>query len=152
MSNVDFVEEAIVDAAPDVVMKAILNEIAGRTHWWKEMEQKVRGAPLAPNESLMDQTVDAVLHGMLTTRFTYKVVKMVEGRSIITDTLSGPYVGQGIWEFEPVEGGKTRTKYIIKGHTVSIWSLLPKSMGKKQHTKVTQNALKSLNGFLSNKN
>ena len=152
MSNVDFSEEAIIDAAPEVVMKTILNEIAGQTHWWIEMEQKVRGGPLSPGETLENKTVDAVLHGMPTTRFTYKVVKLVEGKLIDTDTLEGPYVGKGVWSFESVNGGKTLAKYTISGNTKGIWSLFPKSMGNKQHTKVTQNAFKLLSGFLNNKN
>jgi hypothetical protein len=152
MSNIDFVEEAIVDAKPDVVMKTVLDELAGKTHWWTEMEQKVRGGPLAPGESLENKVVDAVLHGAPTTRFTYKVVKLVDSKLIDTDTLSGPYVGKGIWSFEPADGGKTRIKYAISGHTVGVFSLLPKSMGHKQHSKSTQNLFKQLNGFLRNKN
>ena len=152
MSNVDFTEEAIIDAAPEAVMKAVMNEIEGRTYWWTEMDQKVRGGPLAPGESLENRIVDAVAHGTPTTKFTYKVIKLVEGKSIDTDTLNGPYVGKGIWSFESMNGGKTRAKYTISGHTIGIWSLFPKSTGKKQHTKVTQNAFKLLNGYLSNKN
>ncbi len=152
MSDLDFTEEAIIDAAPEVVMKTILNEIAGQTHWWTEMDQKVRGGPIAPGESLENKVVDAVLHGMPTTKFTYKVIKLIDGKLIDTDTIAGPYVGKGIWSFEPINGGKTQAKYTITGHTKGIFSLLPKSMGKKQHTKATQNAFKLLNGFLSNKN
>lgn len=152
MSQVDFTDDAVVDTTPDVAMKAVLNEIAGQTHWWAEMEQKVRGGVPAPGEPWENKIVDAVLHGMPTTKFTYKVIKLVDGKSILTENLAGPYIGTGEWSFEPVEGGKTRVRYTISGQTQGIWALFPKSMGQKQHTKVTQNALRSLNKFLGSKN
>ena len=151
MAHVNFTDDAVVDTTPKVAMEAVLNEIAGRTHWWVEMEQKVRGGAPSAAEPWENKIVDAVLHGMPTTRFTYKVIKLVEGKSILTENMAGPYVGTGEWSFEPADGGKTRVTYTITGETVGIWSLIPKSMGQKQHTKVTQNLLRSLNSFLSGK-
>ncbi len=112
------VDEAIINAPPLAVYKAILNEYSGVTHLWlPELEFKPRnGNPMDCVGAICD--TKARRHG-LTGRFSEKVTA-IEPTTFIELELSGDFTGNEKWTFEPVEEGRTRAKVDWKGASNSL--------------------------------
>ena len=99
MPKIDVTDEAVIDAPPVAVYKAILNEYAGVTHWWMPvLEFKLRGnKPFDCEGAICDLTA----HGSgMSAKFSVKITKIVEAKSIEFD-YSGDFLGTGKWTFEP---------------------------------------------------
>ena len=80
MSRIDVVDEAIIDADPASVFKALIDEVNGRTHWWMpHLEFRLRGeTPIEREGAIFDVTI----HSRGTPRWTAKITKIVEGKLI----------------------------------------------------------------------
>ena len=104
MPKYDVTDEAIIDALPMDVYKAILDEYAGVTNWWAPiLEFKLRGdIPIDHDGATGDMTSKGA-------KCSFKVTKIAEGKSIEMD-IAGDLVGTGTWTFEPADG-KTKVKY-----------------------------------------
>jgi len=149
MSKIDVVDEAIIDAPPIKVMKAMDDETAGITNWWPNMEFKLRaGSPAAGENKIFDMTIK----GPVNFRATQKITKIVEGKSINIDYIDGNFRGIAEWTVEPIDGGKTRLRCRVNVQTKGIASWMPASMLRNGHSKTMQDGFKSLNQFLKNKN
>ena len=107
------VDEAIINAPPMEVYKAIMNEYSGTTHLWlPDLEFKPRdGNPMDRVGAICD--TKARSHGM-TGKFSEKVTAIEPAKSIEFE-ISGDFTGNEKWTFEPVEEGKTRAKVDWKG-------------------------------------
>jgi len=107
MSEFDLVDEAIIDADPATVARAIRDEAMGKTHWWLPYwETKPRGN--IPTDQVGGMT-DITVHKGVTVRFTAKTVEVTENL-LGLEYVEGAYRGEGIWTFEPVDG-KTRLRF-----------------------------------------
>jgi hypothetical protein len=149
MTRIDAFDEAVMDSPPMVVYKAILNEAAGVTHWWMpHWESKLRGdMPIDREGAVFDITV----HGKHATRFSGKITKLVEAKSIEVEFV-GDFVGTGEWTFEPTDG-KTRVQYRwnVRPKRLSFVLLSPFIDMGKLHSDVMQKGFKALNSYLSKK-
>src|SRR3989337_1409624 len=114
MPKIDRLDEAIIDAPPMVVYKAILNEYAGVTHWWMPiLESKLRGdMPIDREGAIWDITMHA--RGV-TSNVSDKVTKIVEAKSIEYE-VAGDFEGTGKYTFEPTDG-KTKVQYRFNART-----------------------------------
>lgn len=153
MSIIDVVDEGVIDAPPDIVCKAYLDEYAGLTHWhlpFSEMRHR-EGSPIGGENMITDIT----LHTRIGTesKFTTKITKVEEGKSIHIDYIGGDFIGTGVFTFTPFDG-KTRISY--------RWTVRPTKLShnilniisplaRRHHSMVVQHGYKSLNEFL-NKN
>ncbi len=150
MPKFNVVDEAIIDASPAVVCKAILDEISGVTHWWMpDVETKVIGDTPPGREGMIS---DIKVHRTGKAHFTWKLTTIVDGE-LIDIEYGGDFAGNGKWTFEPVDG-KTRIRF--------YWiNILPKrplfilispfiDLGKS-HSEVMQVGFKSLNNYLNKK-
>lgn len=139
------VDEAMIDVSPDKVYNAVLDEFTGVSHWWMPLvDIKPRvDTPLRKTGMITDVTI----HDATTTRFSWTVTKLAEGKSIDVD-YNGDFVGTGQWVFEPVDG-KTRVKYIWNGRPVRLLLVLASYIAdiKKNHSKVVQTGYKGLNEY-----
>ena len=91
MPKIDAINEAVIDAPPTAVYKAILNEYAGVTHWWMPvLECKKRGNKTIDCEGTICDIM-AHSHG-ITSKFSAKVTKLEEGKSIEL-SLAGDFLG-----------------------------------------------------------
>jgi ribosome-associated toxin RatA of RatAB toxin-antitoxin module len=151
MPRIDVTDEAVIDAQPNVVYKAILDEYAGVTHWWMPvLEIKLRGnKPIDCEGAICDLTA----HGKgITAKFSIKVTKIVEAKSIEMD-YSGDFVGTGKWTFEPTDG-KTKAQYQFNVRTNNLLFSLAAPFMKnpaKPHSDTMQKGFKALNIHLCKK-
>jgi hypothetical protein len=147
--NFTAVDEAMIDASPDKVYNAVLDEFTGVSHWWMPLfEIKPRvDTPLGRTGMITDVTI----HDATTTRFSWTVTKLAEGKSIEVE-YNGDFTGTGQWVFEPVDD-KTRVKYIWNGRPVRPLLVLVSYIVdiKKNHSKAVQNGYKGLNDYFIKK-
>ena len=150
MSKIDVLDEAIIDAPPMVVYKAILNEYAGVTHWWMPiLESKLRGdMPIDREGAIWDITMHA--RGV-TSNVSDKVTKIVEAKSIEYE-VAGDFEGTGKYTFEPTDG-KTKVQYRFNARTNRLlFSLVSPFVNiGKRHSDTMQKGFKALNSYLSKK-
>ncbi len=107
MLEIDTEDEAIIDAGLATVRQAIIDETAGRTHWWlPEWQARPRGGAAPDHVGAM---VDITVRKGVTVRFTARMTEIDE-RHIRSEYVAGAYRGIGTWEFEPVDG-KTRARF-----------------------------------------
>ena len=151
MPKIDVIDEAVIDAPPMVVYKALLDEIAGVTHWSSPtVVYKLRGdMPMVREGAIVDLTIR---DSGVTTRISGKFTKIVEGKSI-EEEYTGDFVGNGIWTFEPTANGKTKVQLRFNARTNRLlFSLLAPfvNIGKK-HSDTTQKGFKACNSYLCKK-
>ena len=148
MPKVDGTDEAVIDAPPMAVYKAILDEYSGVTHWWMPyFELKPRG-----NVPIKEGTiVDLIVHASGTPKFSAKIAKIVEGESIEME-YTGDFVGTGKWTFEPADGKtrmQKRVNYEVK--RLSFVLLSPFVNMQKANSDLMQKGFKALNSYLNKK-
>jgi len=146
MPKIDVTDEGIVDAPPKVVYRAILNELAGATHWWPHTVYKLRGEiPIDHEGAISDATAG---NRLVTIRASFKVTKIAEDKSIEME-IAGDIEGTGTWIFEPTDG-KTKVTYQFRVRTNSLlFSVLSPFVNlEKGHSAEVQQVLKELNSYL----
>lgn len=147
MSKMDVVDEAIIDAQPGVVCQAVLEELAGKSRWWKQyLESKPReGSPLGQEGMVCDVTV----HGPLgiKSRFTQKIAKLQDGKSLDIDYIGGDFLGTAAFTFEPLDG-KTRIRYRWMVQPNSLLVKMTAPVARNTHSKVMQKGYRLLNQYL----
>jgi uncharacterized protein YndB with AHSA1/START domain len=147
--NIDVVDEAVIDSPPMVVFKAILDEYAGVTHWWMPYyEPKPReDKPIIREGAIFDVTV----HTSGTPKFSEKVTKIVEAKSIEV-AIVGDFVGTGEWTFEPTDGKtKLQFRFNARPKRLSFVLLSPFVNIGKRHSDVMQKGFNALESYLSKK-
>ena len=142
MPKIDVIDEAVIDAPPMVVYKAILNEYAGVTHWWMPiLEFKLRGdMPIDREGAIVDMTIR---NRGVTSKVSVKVTKIVEAKSIEME-FAGDFVGTEEWTFEPTDG-KTKVQLRLNGRTNRLlFSLVSPFVNfGKGHSDVMQKGFKA---------
>jgi len=149
MPKIDVTDEVIIDSPPLVVFKAILNEIAGVTHWWMpHLECRLRGETPVDREGAI---FDVTIHGRWTPRWTAKITKIVEGRLIEVEQ-EGDFAGTGTWTFEPTDGKtKVRFRWNVRPKRLLFVLVSPFVNIGKRHSNVMQKGFKALKSYLSQK-
>ena len=151
MPKIDVISEAVIDAPPMVVYKAILNEIAGVTHWWMPyMEFKLRGdIPIDREGAIFDATISPT--SRMNAKFSAKMTKIVEAK-LIEEEIAGDFIGTGTWTFEPTDG-KTKAQYRFNARTNGLlYSLFSPFVNYgKRHSDIMEKGFKALNSYLSKK-
>ncbi len=143
------VDEGIVEAESVVVFKAVMDELAGVTHWSPpNVTHKIRGDAPLQEGSIFDSSIKAK---GLTTRFTHKVTKIVEGKSIEYD-VTGDAIGVGKWIFDPKDQ-MTTVKFLFDFRTnrLLLSVLSPVVDFGKQHSNIMQSLFKACNNYFSSK-
>jgi hypothetical protein len=107
MLQIDVEDAAVIDADPAAVRGAIIDEAAGRTHWWAPHWQGRPRGDIPPDR--VGGMFDVVVRSGITVRFTVKVVEISEAHFRV-EYVGGAYRGEGAWSYEP-EDGKTRVSY-----------------------------------------
>ena len=119
MSEIDAVDEAIIDADPETVAKALMDEIEGKTHWWQpSLKTEPHGSILPTEEGGM---FDVIVHGGGgPIRWTNKTIQVTENM-MRAEMVDGAFKGEGTWTFEPIDG-KTLVRYHWRAQPNS-WAL-----------------------------
>ena len=149
MLEIDCTDEAIIDADPATVLKAIADESMGKTHWWLPCwEGKPRGdIPYDQVSGMIDVTV----HKGPTVRFTLKTVEVTENR-LRVEVVGGDFRGEGIWTFEPVDG-KTRARFRWHVRPTGLIGFMlrfapPEERAGRSHREVMKAGFEGLNQHL----
>ena len=152
MPKYDVFDEALIDAPPLVVYKAILDEYAGITNWFLPiLEFKLKGNMPIDREGAMVNMI-AHSHGV-SLHETCKITKLVEAKSIEMD-YSGDFVGIGTWTFEPSADGKKtkmRFRWNVNVKKPIVVLLSPFVDGGKAHSEGMQKGFKACNSYLCKK-
>jgi len=147
MPKINSLDESVIDASPMVVYKAVLNEFGGVTHWWMPIhESKLRG------DVPIDQVgaiVDIAIHRTGNAKFSYKMTKLDEGKSIEME-IAGDFTGTGSITFEPTdEKTKMQFRWDVKISKLGFVILSPLVNIGKGHSEVIQIGFKALNSYLN---
>lgn len=142
------VDEAIIDADPLAVFKALIDESNGRTHWWMpSLEAKPRdGKPIGEDGSIIDITV----HRFGTPKFAVRLARAVAGRALTWEVFEGDSLGVGEWTFEAVGPGKT--KVVFRWDVVpkrALYRIFPSSMLGRVHSGVMKAGFEGMNRYLT---
>ena len=108
MPKYDVTDEAIINASPRVVYKAVLDEYDGKTSWWNPyLYSKLReGSSSGKVGSLYDITVPDIM----TIKFTTKKVEVKDNEMIRLHYIDGAFRGEGLWKFRGLNG-KTKVSF-----------------------------------------
>lgn len=149
MPKYDVIDEGIIDAQPTMVYKTILDDLAGITNWRPpNVSTKLRGDMPLREGSFIDSTIS---EKGLTSKFSFKVTKMVEGKSIDYD-VAGDSVGTGKWTFEPFDGKtKVQFQFNFRTNKLLLSLLSPFVDFGKAHSDVMQKQFKACNNYLCSK-
>lgn len=142
MPSYDITDHAIIDATPEQIFQVLVDEYAGRTHWWTQVESKPIGdIPFGQVGAVCTVTVRN--HG--TARFTWRTARIIEDHLIRFEYLDGDLVGYGDLKLEPV-GDKTRIEYHWKVKTRGKAHIIAPLLNiKKRHSEVIHAGFKALN-------
>ena len=150
MPKIDVTDEAVIDAPPKVVYKEMLDLFAGLTHWrMPHFEAKTRKDSPIGGENMIS---DIIIRGPmgLDSRFTTKVMKVEEGKSIVIDVIGGDFIGTSMFTFESIDE-KTHVSYRFAARPTKLLFNIISPLVRKSHSNHIQNGYKSLNQYL-NKN
>lgn len=149
MRDIDVEDEGTIHAETATVIRAVIDELSGKTHWWRpDREARKRG------KTPVDQVggmFDIQVHRGMTAQFTARVCEITD-RILRVEYVDGAYVGDGIWSFEPA-GNETRVGFHwhVQPHGWLRWFVLTdwqrKTIGEIQH-QVMQAGFERLDRFL----
>lgn len=150
MPKYELVDEAIIDAPPMVVYKAVLDEYAAVTHWFMPyIEYKPKEDMIVREGTIVEAIINP--KSRMKIKFSTKVTKILEGK-LIEEEYSGDFVGTGKWTFEPTDG-KTKLQQRQNTRTNKrLFSIVaPFVKVEKGHSETMQKGFKALNSYLNKK-
>jgi hypothetical protein len=147
MAEYDVIDEAIINAKPDVVYEALLAEYSGKTNWWMpHLEAKLLEGS-APDE--LGALIEVIAHGKMTTKFVMKTIETKKNELWRLQYFKGPLRGEGEWKLEATDDG-TKASYRLRAHPsgllvriVATFVSLPKS-----HSKIFTAGFAALNQYI----
>ena len=147
MAKYDVTDEAIINASPDVVYNAVIDEMDGKTSWW--MPHRSTKLREGDSYSKVGALLASTVHGKLPVKFTTKTVEAKNNEMIRVNYVEGAFRGEGLWKFESLEG-KTKLSYRWR---TSPSGLLLRIMApflpiEKSHSDVMKAGFNNLKKFL----
>jgi uncharacterized protein YndB with AHSA1/START domain len=110
MTTYDVVNEATIAATPAEIVAAVLEEAAGRSHWWEpSLRMRQRGdKPLPEIGAVVDITVSGGGRLGRSVHFVARVTVFDPDRRLVLEYFDGDFRGAEEWTLEPVDAGHTR--------------------------------------------
>ncbi|MGE5289182.1 MAG: SRPBCC family protein [Micromonosporaceae bacterium] len=153
MTTYDVLDEATIAATPAEIVRALLDEAAGRSHWWEPFLRMRQRGDKPPTE--IGAVVDLIINsdGRLgqrwgTVRFSGRVTAYEQERRLVLDYFDGDFRGTGEWTLTPVDAGHTRIamRWMTDPHGgMRLWARLvdvPSS-----HSKVMQEGFSAIERY-----
>jgi hypothetical protein len=142
------VDEAVIDADPDRVFSALLDECNRKTDWWMpHLETKPMDGKQFGEEG---STIQMTVHRFGTPRLGVRLAREVEGKAMTWEIFEGGSLGTAEWTFEPVAPG--RTKVTLRWDVVLNRPLFrmfgPRILGRV-HSGVVHAGFDGMNRYLS---
>lgn len=151
MAKYDVTDEAIINASPEVVYNAVIDEHDGKTDWWvPRLSAKLReGDSYGKVGTLLDNTI--TVHGNIPIKFITKTVEVKNNEMIRVNYVGGSFRGEGLWKFESLEG-KTKLSYRWRTSPAGLLRILaPFLPVAKSHSDITKAGFNNLSKFLDNR-
>ncbi|UCH36925.1 MAG: SRPBCC family protein [Candidatus Bathyarchaeota archaeon] len=148
MPKITVVDEAIIDAEPSTVFKAILDELAGNTHWWMpHTESKFRGNTETVNQE--GAIIDLTIHDIVTSKFSERFTEIIQDKMIKVEIFEGDFLGNSEWTFEGLNGRtKVRYQWNAEPNRLLLTIFSPFVNIGKIHSKHMQFGFTALNNYL----
>jgi hypothetical protein len=148
MVRIDVVDEGIIDADCSTVFNAIMDELAGNTHWWMpQTESKFRGNTETVNQE--GAIIDLTIHSIVTSTFSERFTEITQDKMIKVEIFEGDFLGTSEWTFERING---RTKVTYQWNAESnrlLFTILSPFVNiGKIHSKNMQFGFTALNNHL----
>lgn len=145
MPRIDVTDEAIIDAAPSVVFKVLMEELDGAKNWWMpHWEAKPRGSvPF----SQVGGVIDIKVRRIGTPRFTAKSMEIAKDKLLKAEFIEGDFLGNGEWTLEPLDG-KTRVKFRFNVKTNRLMYSVMYPIVQRIHSGVMKQGFIGLNRLL----
>jgi hypothetical protein len=113
MTTYDLADEATIAATPAEIVRALLDEAAGRSHWWQPFLRMRQRGDTPPTEigAILDFTLNG--NGPLGQRwgsasFSGRVTAYEPERRLALDYFDGDFRGTAEWALRPVDAAHTR--------------------------------------------
>jgi uncharacterized protein YndB with AHSA1/START domain len=108
MTTYDLFDEATIEADPAEVVRALLDEAAGRSRWWQPFVRMRQRGDTPPTEigAIIDFTING--DGWGTARFSGRVTTFEPDRRLVMDYFEGDFRGSAEWTLSPVDATHTR--------------------------------------------
>jgi len=112
MTTYDVLDEATIAATPAQIVQALLDEAAGRSHWWQPyLRMRQRGdKPLTQIGAVVDITISGggrLAQPWATARLSGRVTVYEPERRLVLDYFDGDFRGTAEWTLSPVDAGHT---------------------------------------------
>ncbi|MDY6904714.1 MAG: hypothetical protein SWH61_08505 [Thermodesulfobacteriota bacterium] len=145
----DITDEAIINASPDLVFNAIIDEACGKTSWWMPY---LSFKPREESTCSIGDLIDVVLHGKYPLKFTAKTAEVKRNEMIIGSYIEGAFAGEYVWTLKDL-GDKTKISYRwrVNPKGFLLRMIAPFASIEKKHSAVMQAGFKNLNKFLAQK-
>src|SRR5215467_5277716 len=149
MTTYDVVNEATIAATPAEIVAAVLEEAAGRSHWWEpSLRMRQRGdKPLPEIGAVVDITVSG--GGRLgAAHCVARVTDFDPDRRLVLEYFDGDFRGTEEWTLNPVDAGHTRiaTRWMTDPHgAVRLLARFVDVSGS--YSKVMQEGFRAIEGY-----
>jgi hypothetical protein len=157
MTTYDVLDEATIAATPAEIVRALLDEAAGRSQWWQPfLEMRQRGdKPPTEVGAIVDFAVNG--DGPLgqrfgTARFAGRVTAFEPERRLVLDYFDGDFRGTAEWTLDPVDDTHTRiaTRWMTDPHGgMRLWTRFVDVPGSQ--SKVMQEGFRAIEHFAAEK-
>jgi len=123
MARYDISDEIVIDAEPEEVFRALVDEMDGRSQLWEPARTNAlrEGRSFGDVGSVVHSTIK--VHGRWPVRFTTVTVEVTEAEMIHLDYVGGSFTGEGLWRLERV-GDTTRLSYRWRTEPTGLLRLL----------------------------
>ncbi len=149
------VDTAVISASPADVMQALLDEVAGVSHWWLPyLRMQQRGElPFPEVGAAADITVSP--QGALDSRFksghfSLRVLEVEEDRQLLLEYFDGDFRGTGEWIFTALAPGRTEVRFVWKatphGIAARFFSIVQNI--PRGHSKVMQEGFRGMERYI----
>lgn len=148
MQTYSAVDEAVIHASPPVVFAALLDECAGRSHWWAP---HVRITPVGdPPFDHVGATARSIVRCGATARFLWRISAIEPDRLITIEYAEGDLVGVGSLILEPTpEGTLLRYDWNVQPSSWKARVLAPILRMDRRHSDVMDRGFEGLEEYVS---
>jgi uncharacterized protein YndB with AHSA1/START domain len=147
MREVDVLDEALINAPPNAVFRALIDQASGKAPWWlPDLEAEPRGTTQADRVGAL---TDVTVHRLGTPHFTARTVEAVPGQILRVQYVEGDIRGEGTWTLEPA-GTQTllRFRWRVRPHRWMFRLLAPFVDFGRMHSEVMQIGFVRLSQYL----
>lgn len=153
MTTYDLLDEATIAATPAEIVRALLDEAAGRSDWWQPYVRMRQRGDMPPTEigAIVDFTVNGsgpIGLRVGTVRFTGRVTVFEPERRLVMDYFEGDFHGTVEWTLQPVDTAHTRiaTRWMTDPQGgMRMWARFADVPGSQ--SKVMQAGFRAIEGF-----